>query len=607
MQCDAGAEGISREGEGIDLKKYLYIVFTRRWVLFTVISIVMAINIIYNFKQIPIYRATSLVLIERPGSSMSLSKPREALIPEIGWGGDYYATQYEILKSGMLAKRVVKALGLASLPDFKGEFPENIFKGMIKVEPLKSTRLVRVSVDYKDPVMATKMVNVLASLYVEQNIENILYMSKEILKAFPKDAAEIERHTVYGQLKDISSEEATDSLPSVINNIVLQRLNAEKIEAETELANLNKRYKEKHPKIVALNNKLTFINDKTETEKSRILTGLKAGLAGRLQANNIRVIDYAQVPVAPITPKRMKNALMGFFFSLFLGLGIIFFMEYIDDSIKNQENVEEDLGLPYLGDFPSLKIAIPDKYERVTEIDKDTGAAEAIRNIRTNIEFSSLKDSLKTIAITSTVPKEGKSFLASFLAYAFAKNGVKTLIIDADIRRPTMHKLFDIDQKPGLVDLLVESDSLNNAIKKTTHDNLYVLPSGSRAPNPVELLGSNRINELLKELSFTFGKIIIDTPPSLTISDALVLSKATNATIIITKYGQIGKNIFSRVTGRFRAVGSKVLGVVINFTDIEKSSYYKHIYYNKYYKNYYSNEDEAAPPGKEDNKACQAS
>lgn len=595
MQYDVDTKDMFREDEGIDLKKYLYIIFARRWVLFTVVSIVMAVNIIYNFKQTPIYRATSLVLIERPASSMSLSRPREALIPEIGWGGDYYATQYEILKSGMLAKRVARALDLASLPDFKGEFPENIFKGMIRVEPLKNTRLVKVSVDYKDPVMATKMANSLVSLYIEQNIENILYMSKEILKSFPKDAAEIERHTVYGQLKDISREEATDSLPSVINNIVLQRLNAEKIEAETELANLSKRYKERHPKIVALNTKLAFITDKTEVEKDRVLTGLKADLAGRLQANNIRVIDYAQVPASPITPRRMKNAVSGFFFSLFLGLGIIFFMEYIDDSVKNQENVEEDLGLPYLGDFPSLKIAIPDKYERVTEIDKDTGAAEAIRNIRTNIEFSSLKDSLKTIAITSTVPKEGKSFLASYLAYAFARSGVKTLLIDADIRRPTMHKLFDVDQKPGLVDLLVESDSPDNAVRKTPYDNLYVLPSGSKAPNPVELLGSNRISELLKEFSFTFDKIIIDTPPSLTISDALVLSKATNATIIVTKYGQIGKNIFSKVAGRFRAVGSKVLGVVINFTDIEKSSYYKHRYYHKYYKNYYSAEDEAAP------------
>lgn len=583
------------ETEELELKKYLHIIFIKRWILFSVVAVIMAIDLIYTFKQIPIYRATSLVLIEKPSSPLSASKREEAIMPRVG-EFDYYGTQYQILKSRTLAKRVTSALELKSLKEFeKEESPEEKFQKMVDIQPVKDTRLVKISVDYPDPVMATKMANTLSGLYIEQNVENMLFMSKDILKAFPKDAKEIERHTIYGQLKDISKEEAIQSLPSVVNNQALQQLKREKIEAETELANLSRRYKDKHPRIIALNTKLDFVNDRIEAETSTILSSLRADLAGRLDVNNIRIIDYAEVPKHPIKPKKFKNILLGLFFSSFLGIGIIFVSEYLDDTVKKQEDVENKLKLPYLGEFPILRRpdGKPLTASMLPDIDKEAEASQAIRNIRTNILYSSPKESLKSILITSTIPQEGKSFLSSYLSYSLAKNGIKTLLIDADIRRPQIHNIFEVKDVPGLVNILVESIPAAEAIRKTAYENLYMMPSGAKTPNPLELLSSEKMRGILKELSQKFDKIIIDSPPCFNISDSLVLSGICDAVILITKSGTISHEVAGKIKDKFDSIKSRVTGVIINFSELEKSSYYKYKYYHKYYKGYYSSAEKS--------------
>jgi len=597
-------KGYLFQEQEFDLKKYLYIIFTKRWILISVVAVVMLIDAVQTFRQIPIYRATSLVLIEKPQASLSMSTSRESTVaPAIGWQ-DYYNTQYEILKSRILSKRVVRALSLESLKDFKSEFPENIFQGMIVIEPIKNSRLVRVSVEYRDPVMAAKMTNTLTSLYIEQNIESMLFMSKEILKAFPEDAKEIERHTIYGQLKDLSRENKIEYLPSVVNNPTLQQLRNEKISIEAELANLSKRYKSKHPKIVSLNTKLKFIDEKISAETERVVASLRADIAGRLQANNIRVVDYAEVPSGPIRPQKVKNMLIGLFISVFLGLGVIFLTEYLDDSIKTQEDVEEKLRLPYIGEFPLIKNRSPHDSisEDFAQLDKINENSEAIRNIKTNIIFSMPKEQLKTILFTSALPKEGKSFLAGYIAYLFGKSGFKTLVIDADLRKPRAYKLFEVEKTPGLVNLLIENLPIDEVIKKSRFDNLYVLASGSKTPNPLELLSSDNMHDVIKRLAERFDKIVVDTPPCFNIADALVLSKISDLSILITKHGAVSQTVLDRIRDKFSAIDSRITGVIINFSRMEHGSYYKYRYYHKYYKEYYSlrDEDDVVSDKKED-------
>lgn len=576
--------------QDIDLKEVFFIIHKKKWILVTITCIIMVLDLIYTFKQTPMYRATSLVLIEKPTSQLSQAVSQEQVIPTIG-ALDYYNTQYEILQSRTLAKRVCKILGLEKLEEFDNEHPEVAFLELIYINPVKDTRLVEVSVDYKDPEMAARMANTLASLYIEQNIENLLFMSKEILKSFPEEAGELEKHTVYGQLKDMSKEEMMESLPSIINNPVLQKLKSEKVTIETEKANLIKRYKKAHPQMIAIDNKLMFIDEQINAEVSRTLRSVRADLAGTLQANNIRVVDYAEVPEKPIRPNIPLNILLGLFASVFFGGGIIFLTEYLDDSIKNEEDVEKKTGLPFLGHFPILKTTLPHKFSDHVfgDIDKnEIDACEAIKALRTNILFSMSGSNTKNMLITSTVPQEGKSLLSAYLAYSFAQNGEKTLLIEADLRKPSVHRMFNLERKPGLTNIIIENLESKNVVKKTTYDNLYVLTAGTSTPNAVELLGSVKMKKLLEKLSSEFEKIIIDSPPSLVLSDSLALSKFVDGVVIAVKAGYISADAVNKLKGKFIASGGKIIGIALNFFEVtQHATYYHHKYYRRYYKDGY--------------------
>ena len=412
----------------------------------------------------------------------------------------------------------------------------------------------------------------------------------------PKDAEEIQRNTTYGQLKELSKEEAVESLPAIVGNVVLQGLKSKKMNIEARLVDLSKRYKDKHPSMVALNTRLKYINDQINIETVRTLGSVKASLAGGLQVNNIRVIDYAQAPKDPIKPKKLENILTGMILSFLFCALYIYLTEQFDNSIKDQGDLEDKIGLPYLGAIPSLeaiKSRLKISTDDLADIDKDPGMSEAVRNVRTNLIFSAPENSMKTILVTSVLPQEGKSFVSSYLAFSFAKNGMKTVIVDADLRKPRLHKIFNVARTPGLVNALVENISVENAVSDTIYPNLYVMPSGSNTPNPLELLSSKKINEIITELAKRFDKIIIDTPPSFNISDALVLSKAANFTVFVTRSGMVSSDVLTKVKDRFVSSGAKIAGAVINFSDVSKNSYYDNKYYHKYYKSYYSENEEA--------------
>lgn len=565
--------------EPIDFSKYLNVVFRKRWILLSVMAIVMTITLVKTFTEIPKYRATTLIMIDSPSSTAPVTT-QEGIRSSLGEG--YFATQQNILTSIMLARRVKVALNLP--------FSEYDLIGMININAIKNSRLVKISVDYKDPAIAAKIANTLVDRYIEQNVEAMLFMSKEVLRALPdEERGKIEKSTIYGQLSELGKEETIDSLPSIAYNPVIQRLRGEKISLETELADLSKRYREKHPKIIALKTKINFIEGSLRFEKDKTLNTIKADLAGRLQVNNIRVIDPADIPKKPISPNKPRDIISGLLLSVFLGIGTIFFIESMDDSIKNKTDIEEHIKLPYLGEFPVLRNynASTLKASKFDELEKNHEAAEAIRHIRTNIIFSAPKDTLKTILLTSTIPQEGKSFIASYLAFSFAKNGIKTLLIDADIRKPVLNKFFEIDRSPGLTNLLVEDMPAEAVIRPTPYANLYIMPCGAESPNPLELLDSEKMTRVIKKLSEKFGKIIIDSPPSLALSDALVLSKLSDGVIFIAKSGFISREVLGKLKDRFLVTNSAVLGIIMNFFEMKEHSYYKDKYYHKYYKNYY--------------------
>ena len=214
--------------------------------------------------------------------------------------------------------------------------------------------------------------------------------------------------------------------------------------------------------------------------------------------------------------------------------------------------------------------------------------SEAIRTLRTNIKFSSMDKPLKTILVTGPIPEVGKSSISINLALTIAQNKEKVVVIDADLRKPTLHKIFGQDAKTGLANILIGDKKLKDVLKNLTNidSNLYFIPSGPIPPNPSELLGSNKMKELLKELKNEFDTILIDSPPVVVVTDALVLANEVDGVIMVLNFGEVTRETAKQAKQLLEKVNANILGVVLNKIDMEKEGHYYP--YNYYY--YYGDE-----------------
>jgi capsular exopolysaccharide synthesis family protein len=275
----------------------------------------------------------------------------------------------------------------------------------------------------------------------------------------------------------------------------------------------------------------------------------------------------------------MLNMILGVVVGLVLGIGAAFFLEYLDTSVKTMEEVEANLGVPVLAVIPRNMNLLP----RSRGLDADS---EAYRILRTNVEFNRKNPDANTFTVVSGGAGEGKSTTIANLAYTFALGGYNTLIIDADLRRPTMHKIFELENESGLADFLHDQKDLEEVIKHSVaQDNLYIMTSGEQPSDVVAMLSSQRMDQLLNQVKQRFDVIFIDSPPILGVSDASVLASLADLTIIVVQHRRFPKSMLHRVKNAIINVGGNVLGVVLNNVDVRHDQNYE--YYTNYYK-YYS-------------------
>lgn len=282
-------------------------------------------------------------------------------------------------------------------------------------------------------------------------------------------------------------------------------------------------------------------------------------------------------PNAPARPRVMLNILLGVVVGLVFGVGLAFFIEYLDTSVKTMEDVESFLQVPVLAVIPKNISVL------INETD-DNPDAEAYRIMRTNIEFNRKSPDANTITIISGGAGEGKSTTLVNLAYTFAKGGYTTLIIDADLRRPSQHRIFGIENESGLSGYLTTEIDLEEVVHLTKIDNLYLMTSGQMPTDAVGVLNSQRMVELIEEVKGRFDIIFFDSPPILGVSDASVLSSAMDLTIVVVQHRRFPRAMLQRVKQAVANVGGTILGVVLNNVDVRHDQHYE--YYTSYY-NYY--------------------
>ncbi|MBE0427991.1 MAG: polysaccharide biosynthesis tyrosine autokinase [Nitrospirae bacterium] len=315
----------------------------------------------------------------------------------------------------------------------------------------------------------------------------------------------------------------------------------------------------------------------------------ETGVSASLTASNIQILDKAEVPKTPCKPRKTLNIMLSVIVGLFGGVGLAFFTEYLDNTIKTPEDIEKRVYMPQLGLVPYYDKDRDNFVEHAAHSDSGSPIAEAYRSIRTFLLLSTGGKPPRMIMVTSPSREEGKTTTAINTAVSLTKSDVKVVLVDADMRRSKLHDIFSFDNVTGLSTFLSGNMEFKDGIIKTSYiKNLDVITSGPIPPNPAELLSSYRFQDLLHALYSLYNFIIIDTPPVIGISDPLIVSPGVDGVIMVVRSGKTAREAAHEARRLLHGVNARILGVVLNAIDRSSMRY---SYYYNYYKHYYTDEN----------------
>jgi capsular exopolysaccharide synthesis family protein len=422
---------------------------------------------------------------------------------------------------------------------------------------------------------------------------------------------------------------ANENIPQIANDPVVQGLYRERVALEREYERLLLTYKDRHIRVLEKQEEIDNLSKKIEAESQRIVAKVRTQLAlqrdqvqklqqaiettrtdslrdkerastfdlvrgeatetkrlvdlisarikeigasSSLLINNLRILDSAPVPKWPVKPRRLLNLAIGTLLGLLLGVGTVFFMDYLDNTIRTSEDVEHYLKLNLLAIIPRLTDG------------SENAVKEAFQTLRTSLLFSRKQRQANVILVTSAGPQEGKTSTIISLARTLAQSGDRVLVVDCDLRRPAVHQRLEIGRDGGLTNYILssEEDGWKDYTKDGGIPNLSVLTSGPLPPNPLDVFGHDRFKDLLQEARQHFDWVFIDSPPVVSLADAVVLSSMADMVALVIKHNENDRDLIRRCLSNLRKVNPNVIGAVLNNVDLERS-HYKDYYYVGYY------------------------
>ncbi|MCX5853873.1 MAG: polysaccharide biosynthesis tyrosine autokinase [Deltaproteobacteria bacterium] len=725
--------------KNINIHDYIRVILKHQWTILTIFAVIVVSVVIFSFTATPIYKATTRIIIEK-------ENPKVVSFQEVmsidSSGMDYYQTQYKLIESRAVANEVIKRLKLdqneefVPKPGFFSDIWETVispityvksllktetpvpsaleeglvepysplvdpFIKQVKVSPIRNSRLVDLSFEAKDPVLAAKIANTVARAYihlslqtklkatsdavnwlnqqveqekkkVEQaeqallkykqqqgivtdfssNVETITAQKLAELNKQVVDATSrrVEAETRFRQAKNLEHNlDSMGSIPEVLQNLLIQDIKKQEVELHKRLSEFSKRYGANHPQIIALNNELKTLNGRKMGEIQRVVNALQneyrvalakeqslKGALGQqkgetlsmnekaidynvlkreaetsremfdvlikrfketsmtedIRTGNIRIVDPAEIPKSPVKPKKTQNILLAIVVGLSMGVGLAFFLEYIDSTIKLPDEVSHLLKVPYLGPVPALASEAEAEGKEAEKKPEDdlishfspkSTASESYRGIRTALLLSSADRPPQVILVCSSAPREGKTITSANIAITMAQAGGKILVLDCDMRRPKLHKLFGTDRDKGMSNILAGFCGMDEAVVHTHIPNVDIIPSGPIPPNPSEILSSHHMKELIEQARTRYERIIIDSPPITAVTDAVILSSFADGVVIVIRAGETHREIIRNGIAQLKAVNAHILGAVLNGVEMGRDSYYYYQYYYYYY------------------------
>ena len=697
----------------IDLLAYWRILVKRRRLVAGVLAGVVALALLLTLMTQPMYRASALMQVEKEGPPIVATQGAMPFYD--GWDPEFLNTQYELLRSRALAERVANELNLpeetlAGLndPGWLGRViallrPEEkakaedanrsrsseallkqatgVIQGGLSVDPVKESRLVRLSFDSPDPAFSVRVVNAVAEGFIASSLERRLGTTS-YAKTFLEDQLaqtkakleESERKLVeFAQKEGLvnTGEEGTSLSTQNLTelNAMLAAAQSERIRAqarwrqaasgalpsemrasvsglEQQRATLQGQYQQKlqtfkpdYPEMVQLKAQLDAVNREIGAETGRIRASLKAdydaaaanegmlkgqianlrgealdtdsrsiqynilkreadtnkqmydsllqrfkevGAAGDVRTNNISIIDRAQGGYR-FKPNLMKNLAMGLLAGLLLGVLLAFVLEFLDDTLKTPEDVEQKLKLAVLGVIPKLG-----PKDNLAEVAADTRSSfsEAYRSVRTALQFSTDHGVPRVLLVTSPAPSEGKSTTALALARNFAQLGKRVLLIEADLRNPSLHRTLGIKGEAGLSNLLSGASRLSEVTLDTDDERLKVILSGPLPPNPAELLSGSKLVSMLTVAGERYDQVIIDGPPVLGLADSPILANVVEGTLLVVTSGKTRIATAQQALKRLLVARARIVGALLTKYDAKAAGYGYGYHYN--YEGYYA-------------------
>ena len=562
--------------EELDLSYCINLVFKRFWLLVAMVALGLVAAVLVNLLMRPAYKATALMMINKEDAGKIDSSPYGSFASE----EDYYRTQYQLLQSRSLLSKVYTKMKLGQVEEFANPNGLKKLEKSLDVAPITRSRLVNVSATAYDPSLAADIVNTLTDTFVADNVSNRVFMGQDVIAALESTE------------RSSAEQELLNSMPQVVNSDFIRTLKQQASKLAADRARLLAKYTTNHPDVISVQNQLDAVNGQINTETRRLVQSIKIELSGQFSGNNIRVIDPAVTPEKPVRPRKLMNLAIGLLGGGLLGLMLVFVLEFLDQSVKSSEDLEEKLGLPFLGFIPYEKLKKKEREYATLLKDGNSLVAENVRNVRTMLDFSLAGEHNAPILITSSLQGEGKSHLSSNLLVALAQTGKKVLLVDGDLRRARVHRVFKLSTEKGLSNIWdadpQKADYAANIQAVEDVPNLFVMTSGQRPPNPAELLNTPKLADFIAWAIQHYDQVVVDCPAIMPVSDTLLWGKYIPRAVFVIKYGQTNAKLAQLALDKLKKAGIKVLGAVIGHYRPEGLSYGKYGYYKNY--SYYNEE-----------------
>lgn len=543
----------------IDLKVYVRIIWHWAWLIILCVALAAVSAYITSSLSVPVYRASSTLLIDQANNSASeyvniLSSERIA------------RTYAELMERRKLLQGVAEEVGIET-PILTSALTN------ISVTPVRDTQLVQVSVEGISPQIVALVANYLPQVFVTElnAVQTQQYSASKTNLESQLNQLKVEIEQAKLGISELGGSRTADE------EVLFSQLRDELAQYQSSYTNLLGKYEDLR-------------------------------LAELQATDTITIVDAAQEPFAPIRPRVLTNTLLAAIVGGVLALGIIFLVEYLDDRIRSPQDLYGVVDTPILGTIATIDN--PRQRTRKKPMNREDALltvsqprhpiAESYRRLRTNLRFSSVKEPLKVLLVTSATASEGKTTTAANLGAAVAQAGHSVILIDADLRKPQLHTVFKFNKGPGLTDALLSDGDASFFLRDTDVPNLQVLTCGSLPPNPAELLGSRPMQQLLEQLQTQANFVIIDAPPILAVTDAQILSEFTQGVLLVVNAKATSRALVANAVSALAQVEARLLGVVLNQMTRTPRSYYYYDSYAEYYaegENIYQKDSESAQNG----------